>query len=527
MNKYFILTASFIVAFVIPCRAEFSMPWISTMSNRVEAMGGAALGIDDESTELNLLNAGNPAGLVMKAKQNRFDLNAEYFNEESTSEDGKAVKNSFMSPSPGIYSNGINFWPLENLALSVQGEGQKLILNYPDSISTEGFGFSWYSGKISSAYKLGELSLGAEIDYFQLNTSGKPSYSDFQKYEMKLNYLGWHVGMGYQKEIVNSHVLSIGLAVGTDNRRPDLDKLDGTSPGTTSTNYNIVYNYVTTIEQIGIDPITLLPVSLGELEAIEKFEIKRKLFQTTGQVIYKIENSIQLGLILNYENESVFNDQELSINPPVSPSSQSNYKSSEYNGYGLTPIVKGNLALTDYMIFKYGIFYSNHGSYMQDEYSKLSSSATYKSAVIKAYGNNFALGIGCQSIDKSLSAACQFDQKRFYEKSQFYDQTGYIWKTSDAETARQQAFRFGAEYSLLDSLRLRGGYAYLLETFSPETWNNLEKQTTNRFSFGVGLIITSTLSGDVLGIYETYSQTPGVLSKHVKLTGVIGLKQIF
>ncbi len=51
-----------------------ALSWPDNYGWRVAAMGGAALGIEDETTEINLFNLQNPAGLVLLGGGSRIDL---------------------------------------------------------------------------------------------------------------------------------------------------------------------------------------------------------------------------------------------------------------------------------------------------------------------------------------------------------------------------------------------------------------------------------------------------------------------
>lgn len=57
----------------LPCTSH-AFSWPDNYGWRVAAMGGAALGIEDETTEINLFNLQNPAGLVLLDGGSRIDL---------------------------------------------------------------------------------------------------------------------------------------------------------------------------------------------------------------------------------------------------------------------------------------------------------------------------------------------------------------------------------------------------------------------------------------------------------------------
>jgi hypothetical protein len=514
--------------------AEFSMPWINSVSNRVEAMGGAGAAIEDESTELNLLNFGNPAGLVLGLKVNRLDLNGGYFVDNETSHGRETKRNGWEVSNPGGGYHGLTYWLLDNLVLTAEAEGQGWSSSNNQSGSVrDKFNSTGVSGGGRIAYKLDAFAMGADVKYSRLDGKGEPPYlvgNDFAKYEINATHLEWHAGAGYRNKILEKSELIIGASVGVDDLTPDMTVLSsGFTPATACGNYDITVENKNFIEMWGFDPITNMMISTGQLEINVKRHMFIKPLNVAFQIIYNYNDILQSGLLVDYETASKFSENQTIFgnDAPITNS----YKDSEWIGVGLTPIVRGSLPICEGGKLIYGAIYSTKGSRTKDNYylntsTPEDSNDTYKNTTEKISARNFAIGVGAGFFNGKLNLAFQFDQERTSVQTTFYNFSGSA--TSDVtDETRQQALRAGLECFLTDAVSINGGYAYLQEVLPQPS--AAERQLTNRLSLGAGIKFSPTLSGNILGIMDIYSQEPKPSddAMHIKLTPMMGIKFIF
>lgn len=74
MNRFGVFLAAVILIPVLAAAQARASFWPGNYGWRVESMGGAYLAIEDETTEINLLNLKNPAGLAFLEYANRLDF---------------------------------------------------------------------------------------------------------------------------------------------------------------------------------------------------------------------------------------------------------------------------------------------------------------------------------------------------------------------------------------------------------------------------------------------------------------------
>jgi hypothetical protein len=171
--------------------------WGDSLSNRVEAMGGAAAGIIDESTDLTLLNLGNPAGLAFGRVENRLDLNYTYMRESKDTPIMSSISSLNEISNPGGGYHGLTYWLTDSLVIT--GSGLYEIGGFEehepgtDDIKEN---FSNVAGEIRLAGKIKNIYLGCTVGLAQDDTKIDPNLN-LEKKHITAKHTAWHVGAAY------------------------------------------------------------------------------------------------------------------------------------------------------------------------------------------------------------------------------------------------------------------------------------------------------------------------------------------
>lgn len=133
--------------------------------NRVDAMGGMATVLEDETTGLNLFLDGNPAGLVFLSSRDRLDLSSQWFYQVQEGPWGSHRLQAFSSlPRFGqdsIDYGGLMAFPDPHWAFQVDGDilaAQGVPVFAGDTLSP-----NRYRGLLRAAYSFPLASVGVEL----------------------------------------------------------------------------------------------------------------------------------------------------------------------------------------------------------------------------------------------------------------------------------------------------------------------------------------------------------------------------
>ncbi|HUO56593.1 MAG TPA: hypothetical protein VMV05_00305 [bacterium] len=156
--------------------------------NRVDSTGGLSLVLQDETTEVNPYNFGDPAGLVFLPQDNRLDVSAPWFQQNPASNNFYSMQaygvisgladtldsSSLLNASATSFQHeGFILFPTPQWAFQVGGD---LLhgTNQPDtaSLTDESQDRSRVLGR--TAYNFGPFTLGAQFQWSENNSAFQP-----------------------------------------------------------------------------------------------------------------------------------------------------------------------------------------------------------------------------------------------------------------------------------------------------------------------------------------------------------------
>jgi hypothetical protein len=524
MKKFFGVFAGlvFLMFNALTGQAELGMQWLNPVSNRVEAMGGAAAGTVDESTDLTLLNLGNPAGLAFGRMENRLDLNYNYlYADMHDSQNSQTMSFNGIS-NPGGGYRGLTCWLTDSLVINGSGEGEIANMGMHESgmddINEKIYGGE---GEIRIAGKINNISIGGAFGIAQYDINTDP-YSDVAKMNVAAKHFAWRVGAEYANKFSKeSGEFNLGVFFGTDDQKPNFLIYPSLDP-------DHIYGSYEVAQDIQINENSYW---VGKYNMHYDNLFSPKLASLTA--IYKLRKLLEIGMNVNFIQGSSIYKYQSSYDPPIYPLFSSEYTEYDYNSVGLTPIIKGVLPLTDNLDMTWCAIYSTEGSnrtnnYLAD-YNTPDPNDTYKYSTTDAVANNFAIGIGCQTKDEKLSLAIQFDQQRIRYKNHF-DEPKSALDVDTEDEFRHQAARIGIEFKPFSAFSIRGGYAAMLDSDTRANLTNSQANSqTNRFSLGLGLKVADKTSIDITGIEDAIKPNPGLVYEAEALRTIVlaGLKQLF
>lgn len=163
-----------------------ALRWPDNQSYRVNTMGGATLGIEDETTAITSFNHQNIAGVSLNKKENRSDLGLIYGTTTTEVEYPAPISTTLKDTTsdmelsrPGAEYRGITYWLDDNMVVRAGIEG--MLMSGKTSVTTplgtveEGLSFSGLGGGASFGYLFdGGLAVGVGATYVGAGASRIP-----------------------------------------------------------------------------------------------------------------------------------------------------------------------------------------------------------------------------------------------------------------------------------------------------------------------------------------------------------------
>ncbi len=521
---------SFVIAF---SSSALAIRWPDNMSYRVETMGGATLGIEDETTAINPFNHENVAGVALLSKMNRADIGL-FYDMDSTKTEGTGYtitqdSSDMELTRPGAEYRGVTYWLEDNLVIRAGIEGLLMNTKYTAEMTglpttEEALNFSGIGGGLGVAYLLDfGLSLGAGLTY--VGAGGKPDSltgafnvigmmapgGETTKFEFSATNLDWGIGAAYVLDQLGENgKLTLGAQIGADDDRPNIAGLDPTSP-TALLSFND-YSAVATIEGTVLTP-------LGPMEVSQKETVTATPMKISAEAIYDLGSMLEAGVLIDSKTKELkLKDEQTSAGSTQS----SEYKALDDSLMGITPIVRVKVPLGEDMAILPGISYTmwNGTTNMFDlDYTTAAADDTYKTTENKYSQGIFAIGAGLQAMSKQLQLALQYAAGTNKTDTTSYSppSLGLPSSSGTAEGSSSQ-IRVGAEYWVIPMLAIRAGYAMLADTakdvftgFDPITFQPIYEDVTNntsRITFGLGASLPTGLAVDLLVLLDSYTQDP-------------------
>jgi hypothetical protein len=471
-----------------------ALRWPDNMSYRVDTMGGATLGIEDETTAVTVFNHENVAGVVLNKKENRFDIGAGMMSTSDkvdvTGGSVETTSSTLFLARPGAEYRGLTYWLDDSFAIRAGIEGQMINLNAKTPAGENKLSFTGLGGGASASYKLADagLAFGAGVSY--IGGSGKPDPlpAGTDKYEIAASNLSWGVGAAWET-LMGEDKLSIGAGVHADDDMPSMS-LSGMSPGD--------YNITTTMEATGFT---------------QKTTDTQSPMVISAEAIYNMGKMLEAGLLFDYKMSEMKEKVETTIGGTSSTVEQKVFSLTEM---GISPIVRATIPLSEDMSLLPGISFTNWGSGTQDMYADNPTTAdlndTFKAQSYTGTSSLIKIGAGLQAMAKQLALSLQYETGSDKVDVKQFDVDGNELGSGTSEGSTSN-MRVGAEYWVIPMLAIRAGFASLLHTTKDgamDSGGNLVdlKDMTNRISFGAGLEMPEGLRIDLLVGLDTNTTDP-------------------
>jgi hypothetical protein len=494
-----------------------AVKWLNDASYRVQTMGGAGLGIEDETTNLTIFNHENLAGLVLNPKANRLDFGA-FYNSESIKQGDYTTTNSDMELTrPGAEYRGLTYWLDDSFAIraGIEGLSMSSTMKFPAAanMADTTFAFSGLGGGISAAYKMDfGLALGAGVTY--TGAGGKPNTLDTifnvvqaiafpaaattTKLEMSANNMDWGVGAAYVLDnLGENNKLSLGLMVGADDDRPNPLALDPTNPNLDVNmfgDFNSVIDVAGTVDFFGTHEVTM------------KSTYTVTPMKISGEAIFNMGSMLQAGLLFDTKSKDVKVKDEQTMDGVASPAVE--YKTMSQNLMGISPVIRANIPLGGANLLP-GISFTTYGTGTTDTFGLKTGSTTDSAKVQsdKSTASVISIGVGLQALEKALQLAVQYASGTSKLESTLYDvDSGTTLGTGSAPDLTASTIGAGAEYWVLPIFALRAGYS--MHTTSQSIGSTTYKSNSSALTFGAGVNMTNGWNTDLLVKLVTNTQDP-------------------
>ena len=526
MKKLLILTFTLCFATALASSA-LAIRWLDNMSWRVEAMGGATLAIEDETTALTAFNHENSAGQAFEKKMNRLDGGLMYsstnYSQDFTGGNYTVTSSDMEVARPGGEYRGVTYWIGDDWLIKGGIEG--MIINA--TITTEGGGtsteekidFSGLGAGAGLVYKTDfGLALGIGLQY--TGAGGKPDpldgsfnvYSPMgttDKIEMAATNLNWSLGAAYVLDkIGENNKLTLGFQVSADNTLPDVSSFSSlASIGPASFNdFNAIVEMAGNIVGVGDVTNTMTYTSTP--------------LKISGEAIFDLGSILQAGLLFDSKTLAVQEKNESTgygVFAFLAPNTD--YKAISQSQLGISPVVTANLPLGEDLNLLPGLMFTTWGSGALDSYSLDLSTAdvndSYKSSTTETTKSSVAIGLGLQAMSKQLQLGVQFAGGTGLSETTPYTPSGNAGTVSDLDTSFSKICG-GAEFWVMPIFAIRAGYTMIADVTKEGAWDSNagewvdDKDIINRITFGVGLAMPDGIKADLLVKLDTYTDDPAL-----------------
>lgn len=467
-----------------------ALRWLGNSSYRVQSMGNATLGIEDETTALTVFNHQNSAGLVLNPRLNRLDLGLIYASEVTdTPNVSKDTKTTLALARPGGEYRGLTFWANDSLAFRAGIEGMQIsTVSTPSGGGTEQkLNFAGMGAGAAGAFKTDfGLAVGAALKF--LGGAGKPDPlpGTYTKYDTTLYNVDWSVGAAYCLDKLGANnKLTFGLNLSADDDLPTVSTY-GIS--------NNDFSSLTTIER---------PIAGGTFT--QKRTSTVTPIKISAEAIFDLGKILSAGILIDDKISETKTKIEQTT-PALSTSTE--YKSSASNTLGISPIVRANIPLAKGVNLLPGLMYTTYGSGIYEGYSSNGTNSSYKSYSSTTSSGNFQAGLGLQALDKALQVAVQTGVGTSKYESKSYNTAGTQIGSYTSPDTNTLGVGVGAEYWIVNMVAVRAGYntnTTTVKAVAPATTD--QKDTVSTVTCGVGFK-HNDLTADLLVKLDTYTEDP-------------------
>jgi hypothetical protein len=167
------------IVLVLLLGAGFSFGPLFASETRVDSAGGLTSVIDDETNNGDLFLDGNPAGLVLLATHDRFDLAGQWTYLNSQPAGPGAIQQSFgtiprLTNDSVIRYEGLMVFPDPHWAFQVAGDFFNPQRQVPTNYLADTYSTNQYRSLIRAAYNSGPFAFGLEVSNTELDDTYDP-----------------------------------------------------------------------------------------------------------------------------------------------------------------------------------------------------------------------------------------------------------------------------------------------------------------------------------------------------------------
>lgn len=458
---------------------------------RVDALGGASLVIDDDTTMLSLFNFGNPAGAAFLPRRNRLDLVATLGDRDRQAEfttgpadvtgttvdffgntlapltpfsrQSKTLSSSFDDWGPTGYG-GLLYWLNDGIVLQVlpQADASRLQSSENPEDSTLFFG----GGSIRGAWTPNSvLAIGAGISGGGGRSHGwlQPDWTPDAEgnspdprteYDIQEYSLGGELGAGWHQAAVFDPKDALDIGVNLSCRRPAADRLDS------------------------------LHADLGGGGPVI-FSSRTQSYALPAAIqlqgVYDYQSVMDIGLVTGYENERLYQSESVNGDP-----AQPYYLSQVLENLDYEFSLRVRLPMARENDLRFGIVFNNRGfghPYPEGQLTRYLPDGAESEPVILTVSSSIGIGAAVVPIEDLLFTLEYFlGSSKSRQSNEIAANSGY------------NRFNIGAEYAILKGLFLRAGYNNIQVTYQPEQGDSSAQTSVltllterNVFSFGLGV----------------------------------------
>jgi hypothetical protein len=476
-----------------------AIKWLTDASYRVQTMGDAGLGIEDETTAITPFNHENQSGLVLTPKGDRVDLGLVYdMDVVDTPNVDKKTTTDLELTRPGAQYRGYTYWFNDSLVMRAGVEGMLVSsVDTPASGGTDqkmNLSGGGVGANLAYLAPFG-LAVGAAVVYTGASGKPDPLPAGASKVEASASNLDWNVGAAYvlDKLGAEKNKLTFGVNLGADDDRP-------TVAGLATRNFADFNGVMNTEAEI---------TGYGTL--IRKYTVTNTPLKISGEAIFDMGSMLAAGVLIDdkMSQTKVKFDQTDPTGGFMGGNISTESKTTDSNIMGISPVVRANIPLGAVNLLP-GLMFTTYGTGVVNQYSPnpTDPNASYKSSSTTIGSTSVAAGVGVQALDKALQAAVQVAMGGTASTSKSFDVNGNeLGSGSNPDTA-STTIGVGAEYKVIPMLALRAGYLTSTTTTKATAFSQESKATVGTITGGVGFSMMERASLDLLVKMSTYTSDP-------------------
>jgi len=481
-----------------------AVKWLTDTSDRVGAMGGINLAVEDETTAITPFNHENLAGLALNSRMNRLDLGLVYQSQVSElSGYGKDTMTDMELTRPGAEYRGLTYWLNDSFVARIGVEAISMSsASSPTGGTEQKLNFSGLGGGVSAAYLFDfGLALGAGVTY--TGAGGKPDPlpevfpgTAATKAELTANNMNWGIGAAYAMAAGEGNKLSLGFQAGADDDRPTMP-----SSVSLSSLGNIAFGDYNGV----IDVVVPVPLAGN---ASMKTTFTNTPMKLSGEAIFDMGKMLSAGILFDSKTVEQKTKSE-SVDPTggfLGLPPDFDGKTAASSIMGISPVIRATLPLGEGLNLLPGLMYTTYGSGNYDTYYPNGATTSYKAATSKVTMGTVNIGLGLQAMSKQLQLGAQLASGSSKSEQTAYAPDGSTLGTATSPDSNLMAIGFGAEYWVMPVFALRAGYN--TTTYTTKYTSGDQKLMAGTITLGAGLASPEGMAVDLLVKLATYTSDP-------------------